>query len=595
MRKFIAFLFIISLLKPSYSQKLIILHTNDIHSHLNGLAPEREYTPLVHDNDPTLGGLARIAGFIGQQKATYGDSLLVLDAGDFLMGSLFQTLENKDGFQLGLMKTMGYDYISLGNHEFDFGTAGLAGIIKRSKTNGPIPQILCSNFKPCETGRDSALLALFNDSTILPYSVIGKNGIRIGLFALVGLDATESIPSQHQVSFENKIKTAKKTACYLKNKEKTDIVIVLSHSGLVKDKKEKWTGEDVELGKKVPEIDLILSGHKHPYLVTSLKAGNATIAKTEMMGSHVGRIEVEFDRNKKPLIKSEMVAMDDKIPAKKEIQDLIDQKAGQIERDLLSPFNIRFNDPVFETSFSLIKYEPKPTESNLGPLVADAIYLYLNKRLPDRVDVAFIASGVVRNNIEKGHTGQQNISDIFNVVPLGMGFDELPGTPVGKLYVTAHELKLVSELILAVYHSKLEYYLFFSGMRLSVDHEKGLFRKIKKMEFLQADGSYQEADMSRREKQLYCIAANQYMIGFIAGLKKMSKGIVKVIPKDKHGNKVQAQECIIDVDLDSEGIQEGKEWIALLEWVRSFPDTNGNGIPDVPEEYKEKRNPIIIK
>jgi len=307
------------------------------------------------------------------------------------------------------------------------------------------------------------------------------------------------------------------------------------------------------------------------------------IAKTEMMGTYVGKIEVDFDEDRNPLIKSEMVAMNDDIPARKEIQDLIDQKARQIEKNLLNPFHILFNEPIFETSFPLICFEPKPTESNLGPLVAESIYQYLNKRLSDKVDVAFIASGVVRNNFEKGHTGQQNISDIFNVVPLGMGWDELPGTPVGKLYVTAHELKLVSELILAVYHSKLEYYLFFSGMRLTVDPGKGLFRKIKKMEFLQPDGSFQEANMRRREKQLYCIAANQYMIGFIAGLKKMSKGIVNVVPKDKNGKTIAALECLVDADSNKEGLQEVKEWIALLEWVRSFPDTNGNCIPDVPE------------
>ena len=67
------------------AQDLVILHTNDMHSHQIGFAPEMEYTPLVADNDHTLGGFARIAGFIKTEKEQYGDKLLVVDAGDGLL------------------------------------------------------------------------------------------------------------------------------------------------------------------------------------------------------------------------------------------------------------------------------------------------------------------------------------------------------------------------------------------------------------------------------------------------------------------------------------------------------------------------------
>ena len=68
------------------AQDLVILHTNDLHSHFNGLAPETEYTPLVNDNDPTLGGFSRIAGFIKSEREKNGNKVIVVDAGDFLMG-----------------------------------------------------------------------------------------------------------------------------------------------------------------------------------------------------------------------------------------------------------------------------------------------------------------------------------------------------------------------------------------------------------------------------------------------------------------------------------------------------------------------------
>jgi 5'-nucleotidase len=93
-----------------------------MHSNLTGYGPEAAYTPLnTEDGDQTLGGFSRLAGYIDKQRQQNPDNLLVLDAGDFLMGTVFHTLENETGFQLSLMKLIGYDYVTLGNHEFAMG------------------------------------------------------------------------------------------------------------------------------------------------------------------------------------------------------------------------------------------------------------------------------------------------------------------------------------------------------------------------------------------------------------------------------------------------------------------------------------------
>ena len=115
------------------SDKLIILHTNDLHSRLNGFAPESDYSPLVINNDNTTGGFARIAAVIKQEKDENGPEVLAIDGGDFLMGTLFHSLETKTGFQLQLMEKMGYDVVCLGNHEFDFGPGKIADIINTAK------------------------------------------------------------------------------------------------------------------------------------------------------------------------------------------------------------------------------------------------------------------------------------------------------------------------------------------------------------------------------------------------------------------------------------------------------------------------------
>src|SRR5512133_1136213 len=101
-------------------RKITILHTNDLHSRLIGFSPESAYTPLTINDDNTTGGFARIAAIIKSESEGNKGTTLVVDAGDFMMGTLFPSLEVKTGFQLRLMKEMGYDVISAGNHEYEF-------------------------------------------------------------------------------------------------------------------------------------------------------------------------------------------------------------------------------------------------------------------------------------------------------------------------------------------------------------------------------------------------------------------------------------------------------------------------------------------
>jgi len=99
-------------------KSLTILHTNDLHSHLLGFSPNIDYSPLKTDDDATVGGWSRIAAAIKSEKAKRTNPTLVLDAGDFLMGSLFHMVAREEGLELRVLKEMGYDVITLGNHEF---------------------------------------------------------------------------------------------------------------------------------------------------------------------------------------------------------------------------------------------------------------------------------------------------------------------------------------------------------------------------------------------------------------------------------------------------------------------------------------------
>jgi hypothetical protein len=123
-------------------------------------------------------------------------------------------------------------------------------------------------------------------------------------------------------------------------------------------------------------------------------------------------------------------------------------------------------------------------------------------------------------------------------------------------------------------------------MRVNFDAGGGLFKKIKMIEIVHSDGSLVNVDFSRRNKSLYSITADSYMLEFIGIIKKMSFGLINVVPKDSSGNKVtDMTKAVIDMDEKREGVQEGKEWLALIEYLSSMKDTNGNGIPDIDRKY----------
>ncbi|TAL59896.1 MAG: hypothetical protein EPN88_16665, partial [Bacteroidetes bacterium] len=198
-------------------------------------------------------------------------------------------------------------------------------------------------------------------------------------------------------------------------------------------------------------------------------------------------------------------------------------------------------------------------------------------------DVSIIAAGLI---FDKILPGIQAAPDIFKVIPLGSGKDDIPGYPLSRLYFTGKELKSIIEILLVSYKSSPDNYCYYSGIKVEYNPDKGLLKKIKKIEIIHSDGTSVNVDFSKRNKALYSVTANSYMLGFIGIIKKKSFGLINVVPKDFAGNRVKdVRTAVIDMDEKSEGTQEGKEWLALLKFLGSMKDTNGNGIPDIDKKY----------
>jgi 5'-nucleotidase/UDP-sugar diphosphatase len=575
------------ILFPVFAQtekRITILHTNDLHSRLIGYAPESAYTPLTVNDDNTIGGFARIAAIIKAEKDKAAGTTLVLDAGDSFMGTLFPILEKETGFQLRLMKTIGYDAIANGNHEFDFGPEWLAEIISISRSKGEIPPILTGNaLFDKKDDRDDSLEKLYNEGLISRRLILIKEGLKIGIFSLLGKEAQGVAPKAKPVTFARPSSFAKKMVAELKA-EKCDVIICLSHSGLSKEKNGEWGGADVELAKAVKGINIIIGGHSHTKLEQPLVVNGTTIVQAGEFGQFVGRLSLIFSNGKLNTESYGLIPVDDMIAGDMNVNQLIEEQKERLTKSILQPLGMDYRKPVVETDFTVEGNDLGDyVGSNLGPLVADAIHYYVNHNKGKGTDVSMVAAGML---FDKILPGIQAAPDVFKVMPLGSGNDNVPGYALSRLYVTGKELKSIIEILLVSYKSSPDNYCYYSGIRVEYDPAKGLLKKISKIEIVHPDGTLSNVDFSKGNKTLYSVTANSYMLGFIGIIKKKSFGLINVEPKDFTGKKMNdMKEALIDMDESTPGIQEGKEWLALIKYLGSMTDTNGNGIPDIERKY----------
>lgn len=233
----------VTLTAAAKGRQLLILHTNDTHSCVLPLNPNLADTMLAG-----RGGFLRRAAMIDQMRKEDKD-LLLLDSGDFSQGSPYYTMFKGD-VETELMNIMGYDAATIGNHEFDFGLENMARIFRKAKF-----PIVCANYDFTGT---------VVEGLVKPYVIIKRKGVRIGIFGLSPkLDGLVMASTCAGVRYSDPIKTANAVADKLKNEEKCDVVICLSHLGW-----EEAGLNDMEMMAKTRNIDLVLGGHSHSYFKT---------------------------------------------------------------------------------------------------------------------------------------------------------------------------------------------------------------------------------------------------------------------------------------------------------------------------------------
>ena len=270
MKKTILLLISMTLSLALAAQRLTILHTNDTHSHVD---------PVRSGADAGLGGVVERAAYIDSVRAADGRrNVLLVDAGDFSQGSSYFTILKGD-VEVDLMNAMGYDVTALGNHEFDNGLEELS----RRLRNLRCPAV-CANYE----FRGSDLSRI-----VRPYTIIRRGGFRIGVIGL--LTDVSRVVEKHiadKIRYIDPVEVTNRYAAYLKDVKKCDIVMCLSHLGY-----DSGPDSDVRLAARTRNVDLIIGGHSHTFLESSVEVPDldgkpVTIVTDGCWGLYVGNLKV---------------------------------------------------------------------------------------------------------------------------------------------------------------------------------------------------------------------------------------------------------------------------------------------------------------
>ncbi|MFN5223577.1 MAG: bifunctional metallophosphatase/5'-nucleotidase [Bacteroidota bacterium] len=260
-------------------QSLTILHTNDVHSHLDPF-------PANHPKYAGMGGAEARAKLISALKAD-DPELLLLDAGDMFQGTPYYNYF-KGVPELKIMNLLGYDAGTLGNHEFDNGTSGLASVI-------PIAKFPILN---CNYGLEGTELK----GLIKPYQIFKRKGLRIGVFGLgINLQGLVDRKLSGNVVYYKAEVAAQETSKMLKVEKKCDLVICLSHIGF------QYSGNqisDLRLARMSEHIDIIIGGHTHtfldePVIELNSRGKKVLVSQAGWAGLRLGKISVKFAKESK--------------------------------------------------------------------------------------------------------------------------------------------------------------------------------------------------------------------------------------------------------------------------------------------------------
>jgi len=554
-----------------------VMFVHDTHSHLN------EFVTVEEGKSQKLGGFARIKTLIDSQKEENPDTLL-LDGGDFSMGTLVQVMFAEEAPELRMLGELGFDITTLGNHEFDYKAQGLADMLNRAVESGDrLPDMVVCNvdWESMEaaglTSDQKLLKEAFETLGVKDYVVVEKNDVRIAVIGVFGKDALACVPNC-PILFKDPVEAVKETVAEIRKSETVDMLVCVSHSGTWK---EENKSEDEILAKQVPELDLIISGHTHTKLDNPIVHGNTYIVSAGEYGKYLGNLSMSMQADGRwKMDEYELLKVDETIASDEATQVKVDEFSALIDSKYLNRFGYSGNQVLCTNE---IDFAAGPdsmgynTEMNLGSIMADA-YTYTVENFGDNdknpVDVAVVPAGTIRDTYAKGVITPEQV---FNSFSLGIGADGVPGYPLISVYLTGKELKIVAEIDASVSELMSTARLYTDGLYWNYNPHRIFLNRVTDVYL--CNGNEERVELE--DDKLYRVVTDFYTSQMLGGVTDLSYGLLSVVPKHADGTPIVNYE---DAIITADG-EELKAWVAIAHYMNSFEDTDGDGVGNVPAKY----------
>lgn len=571
-----------------------ILFTHDLHSH---------FLPQSTAEGGESGGYARLKTVIDGERAMNPDALLV-DGGDFSIGSLIQTLYTTQAAELRTMGAMGYDAVTIGNHEFDHKGTGFAEMLNSAKAAqqaavelllvdarpledmdaykerfGPVtpvlPTLLEANYAPADDNPDRAFIrSAMEDYGVTDCVTLERGGVTYGLFGLMGVDSDECAPTSG-FTRTDAAKAAKRCVETLKG-EGAEIIVCLSHSGTGDS---LASSEDEELAKAVDGIDVIVSGHTHSTLAEPLVVNDTYIVSSGPYCQNLGSLTFSWDDGgEKRLLDYRLIPIDETVAENPEIAGLVEQWKDMVGETYLARYGLTYDEVLTHSDYDLNTPASAVQENNgLGTLVSDA-FLWADRTLnaayadsPHTVSVT--ADGVLRANLP---AGDLTAAMAFDVLSMGVGEDGTSGFPLVAVYLTGKELKAAMEVDASVTPIMPAAQLYMSGAKYAFNTKRMFFNRV--YDAALTDVTFDESGTGNAyeidDNALYRVVTGMYSAQMLGTVKSKSMGLLSLEPKQANGTPVtDFADCIL---YDANG-NELKEWYALAAYLEQFGE---DGLPD---------------
>lgn len=575
--------------EPAPSGKEIdLLFLHDTHSHLES------FVTLQDGQTAAVGGFPRIKTLINEAKADNPDTLVV-DAGDFSMGTLVQTIFASESAELRMLGELGCEVTTLGNHEFDYRSQGLAAsLLAAAESGDPVPALVLCNIDWAAmeaeglTEEQQLLRDAFASYGMTDYTVITKGDVKIAVFGIFGEDSLACAPTC-VLKFRDASEAAAETVADIKANEDVDMILCVSHAGTNPDQQKS---EDEILAKKVPEIDLIISGHTHTTLEEPIRHGDTYIVSCGEYGKNLGTLSMRQQSDGRwEMTYYALLPITPAIDADLPTQERIDGFMKSVDSDYLSRFGytqdqvLAQNDIAFATSEDLYNIH---TDHNLGNLLSDAfLYAVSREDTGDShpVDVTIVPSGCVRDTFPKGDI---TVADVFNAYSLGIGPDSIPGYPLISIYLTGAELKTGVEIDASLTDIMPSARMYMTGVVFSFNPHRLILNRVTDLYLTDEAGSRIEIE----DDKLYRVVCDLYSGQMLGAVNSVSFGILTVQPKFADGTPIEnIEDAVITTDRGT----EIKAWAAIADYINSFEDTDGDGISNVPAYYNELHGRKIVE